>query len=43
MLRIQIEFMHAQMQAYGQQMTTILEAFTKVGNQRGQSAVQNIA
>jgi len=28
-LRIQTEFMHAQMQAFGEQTTTILEAFTK--------------
>ena len=42
-LRIQTEFMHAQMQAFGEQTTTILEAFTKVGSQRGQTAVQNIA
>ena len=28
-LRIQTEFMHAQMQAFGEQATTILEAFTK--------------
>ena len=28
-LRIQTEFMHAQLQAFGEQTTTILEAFTK--------------
>ena len=28
-LRIQTEFMHRQMQAFGEQTTTILEAFTK--------------